>query len=54
MTTVFGTFRHTSQLVPPGIFAVLLRAFALPSVFVAGGVILIGMAWFARHIPRKM
>lgn len=54
MTTVFGTFRHTSQLVPPGIFAVLLRAFALPAVFVASGLSLLALAWFARYIPRKM
>jgi len=54
MTTVFGTFRHASQLVPPAVFAVLLRAFALPAVFVASGFSLLALAWFARYIPRKM
>ena len=54
MTTVFGTFRHTSQLVPPAVFAVLLRTFALPAVFVASGLSLLALAWFARYIPRKM
>ncbi len=54
MTTVFGTFRHASQLVPPAVFAALLRAFALPAVFVASGLSLIALAWFARYIPRKM
>jgi len=54
MTTVFGTFRHTSQLVPPAVFAVLLRAFALPAVFVASGLSLLALAWFARYIPKRM
>lgn len=54
MTTVYGSFRHTAQLVPPGIFSVLLRAFALPSVFVAGGGFLVVLAWFARYIPKKL
>ncbi len=54
MTTVYGTFRHTAQLVPPGVFSVLLRAFALPSVFVAGGGFLLVLAWFARYIPKRL
>lgn len=54
MTTVFGTFRHTAQLAAPGLFAVLLKTFALSAVFAAGGAVLLGLAWFARHIPKKM
>jgi MFS transporter, ACDE family, multidrug resistance protein len=54
MTTVYGSFRHTAQLVPPGVFAALLRAFALPSVFVAGGGFLVVLAWIARYIPKRM
>lgn len=54
MTTVFGTFRHTAQLSAPGLFAILLKTFALSAVFVASGAVLLGLAWFARHIPRKM
>jgi len=54
MTTVYGSFRHAAQLGPPGVFAVLLRVFALPSVFIAGGGFLVALAWFARYIPKKM
>lgn len=54
MTAVFGTFRHTSQLVTPGLFAVLLKLFALPAVFLAGGAIFAALAYLARYIPRQL
>lgn len=54
MTTVFGTFRPASQLVPPGIFALLLEAFKLPAVFLAGGGAFLALAYFSRFIPRKL
>lgn len=54
MTTVYGSFRHTAQIVPPGVFTALLKAFALPSVFFAGGGFLVVLAWFARYIPKRM
>lgn len=54
MTTVFGTFRQTSQILTPGLFAVLLKVFALPAVFLAGGAILAALAYFARYIPRRL
>lgn len=54
MTSVFVTFRHTAQLITPGVFAVVLSAFALPAVFVAGGLGFISMAFLARYLPRKL
>jgi MFS family permease len=54
MTAVFGTFRHTSQIVMPGLFAVLLKAFALPAVFLASGGIMLALAYYARYIPRRL
>lgn len=54
MTSVFVTFRQTAQLVTPGVFAVVLSAFALPAVFVAGGVGAAGMAVLARYIPKRL
>ncbi len=54
MTTVFVTYRDVSQLVPPGIFALLLQAFHLPAVFVAGGLAMLIVAYYARYLPRRM
>jgi hypothetical protein len=53
MTSVFATFRDTSQIGPPGIFSLLLMTFALPAVFVAGGLGMLVMAWYARYVPRQ-
>ncbi len=54
MTSVYVTFRHTSQLVTPGIFAIALGMFALPAVFAVGGVACFGMAALARYLPKKL
>lgn len=54
MTTVYNSFRGVSQTVPPGIFAILLKAFELPAVFLAGGVAMAGLAWFCRYLPRRL
>ena len=53
MTAVFASYRDATQLVPPAVFAALLTAFELPAVFVAGGVMMLGMAGLARYIPRR-
>jgi ACDE family multidrug resistance protein len=53
MTAVFITYRDVAQLVPPAVFAMLLAVFELPSVFVAGGLMMVGLAGLARHIPRR-
>ncbi len=54
MTAVFMTYRDTAQLVPPGVFAVLLRVFDLPAVFIAAGAAMIYMAGLSRHLPRRL
>lgn len=54
MTTVFATYRDVSQLVPPGVFALLLKVFHLPAVFVAAGCGMLAVACFARYLPRRM
>ena len=54
MTTVFVCYRDVSQLVPPGVFSILLSVFNLSSVFVAGGLMMLIVATFTRHIPRRM
>ncbi len=54
MTTVFATYRDVSQLGPPGLFALLLKAFHLPAVFIAGGIGMLVVAYYARYLPRRM
>jgi hypothetical protein len=54
MTTVFATYRDAGQLVPPGVFSLLLKVFELPAVFVAGGAALLVMSGLARYIPRRL
>ena len=54
MTTVFASYRDMAQLGPPVVFSLLLSVFSLPSVFVAGGVIMLASAAVARHIPRRL
>jgi MFS family permease len=53
MTTVFSTYRDMALLVPPGIFAVLLKVFALPAVFVASASFMVVLAAFSRYLPRR-
>ena len=54
MTAVFSMYRDTAQLVPPGLFALLLRVLPLPWVFFAGGIGMAALAAVARYIPRRM
>ena len=54
MTTVFATYRDASQLAPPGVFALLLKVFELPAVFLAGGLGMLALAYTARHLPRRL
>ncbi len=54
MTTVFVSYRDVSQLGPPLVCAALLSVFALPSVFAAAGVMMVGSAALAGYIPRRL
>ncbi len=54
MITVYNSFRGVSQTVPPGVFALLLKALELPAVFVAGGAAMAGLAWLCRFLPRRL
>ncbi len=54
MTTVFATYRDASQLAPPGVFALLLKMFSLPAVFVAGAAGMLALAYYARFLPRRL
>lgn len=54
MTSVFMTFRHVGALVVPGVLAIVLWVLPLPFVFVAGGLMTLGMAGLSRYLPRRM
>ena len=54
MTSVFLTYRGVAQLVSPGIFALVLTVFAVPAVFLVGGVLMLGGATLTRFIPRRL
>jgi hypothetical protein len=54
MTTVFASFRDVTQVGPPVVCSALLAVFALPSVFVASGVMMLGSAVLASWIPRRL
>ncbi len=54
MTTVFSTYRYSAQLVFPGVFAILLNAFALPAIFAAAGSGMVALGLLARKVPKGM
>ena len=54
MTTVFVSFRDVSQVGPPMVCSLLLTIFPLPSVFVAGGFMMLASAVIASHIPHRL
>lgn len=54
MAAVFSTYRDFGQLATPGIFAVLLKSYTLPIVFLGGATWMLTAAWYSRYIPKRM
>ncbi len=54
MTSVFLTYRVLAQLVLPGVFALVLKVFAVPAVFLVGGAMMLGGTYLSRFIPRRL
>ena len=54
MTGVFQTYRDVANLAVPGFFAVLLKFFALPVIFVGAAGWMLAGTFFSRYIPRRM
>lgn len=54
MTSVYGTYRDMADMVPPGVYALLLLVFKLPIVFVAGGLLMTTMAALARTVHPRL
>ena len=54
MTTVYSTYRDSAELVPPGLFAILLRTFELPVVFLVGGLGTLLVAALCRKVHPRL
>jgi hypothetical protein len=54
MTGVFSTYRDMSQLLPPALFAILLRFLPVHAVFAVAGLWMLTVAWLCRYIPRRL
>lgn len=54
MAGVYVTHRDTGQLLPPAMFSLLLKVFALPIVFAAIGGMMLVAGYYCRHLPRRM
>ena len=54
MTGVFQTYRDVANLIVPGVFAILLKFYALPIVFAGAAGWTMAGAITSRYIPRKM
>lgn len=54
MTSVFRTYIEASQLLPAAVFALVLTVAPLQAVFVVVGMVLLGTAWMARYLPRRL
>jgi len=53
MTAVYVSYRDVAQVAPPAFFSALLTVFHLPAVFVATGLMMLGMSRLTRFVPRR-
>ena len=54
MLTVYLTNRGVASIATPAACSLLLQVFALPAVFVAGGLGMLSLAGLARYLPRRL
>lgn len=54
MTTVYSTYRDVADIVPPGMFSLLLRVFELPAVFVVGGAVTLALSLLSVRIHPRL
>lgn len=53
MTPIFSTYRDVAQIVPAGLFAVLLLVLPLPVVFIASGVMTVAASGLSLYLSRR-
>jgi MFS family permease len=54
MTPVYATYRDVAEIMPPGVFALLLMVFPLPAVFVVGGLATLAAGQFCRSMHPRL
>ena len=54
MLMVYSTNRGVASIATPAACSLLLQAFALPVVFLAGGLAMLSLAGLARYLPRRL
>jgi len=54
MTSIYSTYRDMADMVPPGVYALLLLVFKLPIVFVTGGLLMMTMAALVRAVHPRL
>jgi len=54
MTAVYSTYRDIGEIAAPGFFAIVLKFFALPVVFVVTGAAMVGLASLSRRIHPRL
>ena len=54
MTTVYSTYRDVGEICTPALFTVLLTFAALPAVFAATGVLMLGLSLLARTVHPRL
>lgn len=53
MVPIYNTYREMSQIVPSAVYAIILTAFSLPSVFLVTGIALAILATACLKLPRR-
>jgi MFS transporter, ACDE family, multidrug resistance protein len=53
MTAVYVSYRDVAQVAPPAVFSGLLTVFHLPAVFIATGLMMLGVSRLTRFVPRR-
>ena len=54
MTTVYSTYRDCGEICAPALFTVLLTFAALPAVFAATGVLMLGLSLISRTVHPRL
>jgi MFS family permease len=54
MTAVYSTYRDVGEIGAPGVFALLLKFFALPVVFAVTGAAMLGLAALSKRVHPRL
>ena len=54
MTAVYSTYRDAADIGPPGLFAVLLKVFELPAIYLVGSLAMLALAGLSRRVHPRL